>query len=985
VKKNLKVHIKNTQLAAAFNMGKKQGKPKSGGQDKGSASGFPRSSVSKHSGSQLSQAEEPLHGKPSDVIPPCTQQSTQQGMQQQEKRNGPQPLPETTPEVTGGLPGRPERSDIASPKVESRAESGTGSKDGLRVDSGNRSEVGKRFSGDFGRDSSVARREDPRERQRMPQRGGVPQKRERREASGKATPSPFESSFKQRSGTLTPGRRDHQASSSFGGQNLNGQHFRERRVFATGSPPDKVQSEQTGQEKEDPGRPKLGTIVRSAREEANRAAAQKQVSGRGGRAPKISPAQPGLPRRPYPNKGGFKPGMPPGGRPVGHANVRAGARSDPRGGAKRGLFDEPNGSKSVGDNKKKGRSDPNWKMQSMRHFRDFEDDSDSGFQKSPRRRKKNVPIPSAEQRVSRPQEISISLPVSVKDLAGQMKVKASELISTLFLHGESYTINDSIHDPLIVQFIGGEMNCDITIDTEKEEWMAIVKGSVKEEIRDTDRSMLEVRPAVVAMMGHVDHGKTTLIDALRKSQIAQQEAGAITQHIGAFYVETGRGRVTVIDTPGHEAFIEMRSRGVLITDIVILVIAGDEGINQQTKEVIEKVKSSNIACVVAVTKCDREGFDLNRIYEQLAQHELLVEDWGGNILSVPCSGVTGEGLDQLVEAIGLQAEMLELLSQKDCRARGIVFEAERDQGLGVCATLLVQNGTLRVRDSFVVGQEWCRVKSMTSDTGVELGAAYPSMAVRVTGFSGLPSVGSEFVAVSSVKEAKNISNARRGEAADHQLDRHQMRVLQDQGVKILPLIIRGDVSGSVEALCHLIKEIPTEKVYAHIVSKGIGAISESDIELAEIARARIIGFHVKCDHHLAKMAKEREVDLHLYGIIYHAQDGVKTIMRSLLEPLRKETKTGVADVRRVFRIPKRGTVAGCVVRDGSVKRSSWIKVFRKEEMLWEGKVLSMKREKEEISESSKGGECGILAEHFSNFEEGDVIEAYRETYEEQDL
>jgi len=593
--------------------------------------------------------------------------------------------------------------------------------------------------------------------------------------------------------------------------------------------------------------------------------------------------------------------------------------------------------------------------------------------------------------VVRPSQISVRLPISMKDLAQEMKLKAAELLKALFNQGMMLTLNSMLDDADVVQLLGSEFGCDITIDTSEEERIRISEKTVQEEIESEGAGNITDRPPVIAFMGHVDHGKTSLVDAIRKSNIVAKEAGAITQHIGAFTCSTSHGKLTIIDTPGHEAFTLMRERGAQLTDIVVLVIAGDEGVKEQTIEAIKQAKEAASSLVVAITKCDRPNYDIDTVYRQLADHNLLPEAWGGQIVTVRCSAITKEGLNDLLEMLALQAEVLELKANPEKRARGTVIEAQMQQGLGAVATVLVQNGTLNEGDSLVFGSEWARVKTMRDEQGKQLKVAPPSKPVQITGLSGLPDSGDEFIVVGNDKEAKSIAGVRKEQKRQQSFMKKAptlesfMEATEKTEKKQLKIILRGDVQGSVEALSKALHKIKSDKIGLTIISEEVGQISESDVEAAATSEAILLGFHTQVEAHAEPLIKERKVKLLEHDVIYHAVDEVKGEMRALLDKLPQENEQGSAEVIAVFKSSHLGLIAGCLVSDGTIARNHKVRVRRGKELVFEGSIASIKRVQEDVNKVSKGVECGILLNGFNQCEVGDIIEAYDITYIAQDL
>lgn len=597
-----------------------------------------------------------------------------------------------------------------------------------------------------------------------------------------------------------------------------------------------------------------------------------------------------------------------------------------------------------------------------------------------------------EEHIIRPKAISVRLPITLKDLAHEMKLKSSQLIAKLFMKGLTLTLNDFLDDETTVQLLGHDFDCEITIDTSEQERIRITDQTIRQEIETTDSSGLSLRSSVVAFMGHVDHGKTSLIDAIRKSNRAAAEAGAITQHIGAFQVHTNVGDVTILDTPGHEAFTEMRSRGANVTDIVILVIAGDEGIRAQTDEAIRQAREAKVPILVALNKCDKPSFDAEKVYRELAERDLLPEAWGGTTITVNCSATTNKGITELLEMIALQAEILELRANTNSRARGTILESEMHKGMGAVATVLVQNGTLRKNDAIVFGHFFGRIKTMQDDLGRHVETAGPSKPVKITGLSELAEAGEEFIVVKSEKEARELAEAR---VAGHQrslLSQAKMSSLdkmmakRESGeMKILPVILRADVQGSLEALRNSLFKIQSKKARLEIVNEGVGEISESDIDLASASKATIIGFHTRIESRADEQIKQKKIAVIQHDIIYHLVDEVKLRMRSLLDKIQKEEELGGAFVKAVFKSSQLGLIAGCQVTEGTIKRGCLVRQLRGNEVIWKGKILSLKRVKEDVKEVSKGIECGILLDGQTDIKEGDVLQAYEIIYLEQEL
>jgi len=609
-----------------------------------------------------------------------------------------------------------------------------------------------------------------------------------------------------------------------------------------------------------------------------------------------------------------------------------------------------------------------------------------------RKKRAHKHIAVQEDTTTRPTSLKVRLPIALKDLAVEMKLKASQLLAKLLIQGVMLTLNDQLDDETVVQLLGQEFGCDITIDRAEQERIRITDKSIQEEIAAAASERLYTRPPVVAFMGHVDHGKTSLIDAIRSSNRAASEAGAITQHMGAFRCTTAVGDLTILDTPGHEAFSAMRARGAKITDIVVLVVAGDEGIRQQTVEAIQHAKAAQVAIVVAINKCDKPNFNAEQVYRQLAEHELLPEVWGGQTVTVPCSATSGEGVNTLLEMLALQAEVLELKASPDMRARGTVLESQMHKGLGVVATVLVQNGTLRHGDAVVFESLWGRIKTMKDEFGQEIEEALPSTPVAITGLSGLPDAGEEFIVVKNEKEAREIAEVRlQGMRQARLLQKPKfsleslLQQAQDTPKKILNVVLRADVQGSLEALRTALEKIESSKVIINVIFAGIGEIAESDVHLAAASKTIILGFHTQVEHHADLLIKELGVQVRLHDIIYHAVDDIKDIMSGLLDKVAQEEIKGKALVKATFKSSHHGTIAGCQVVEGTIHRNNKMRIIREKETIWQGDIASLRRVKEDVREVQKGLECGILLVNCNNLMEGDILEAFQVVYLSQQL
>lgn len=593
----------------------------------------------------------------------------------------------------------------------------------------------------------------------------------------------------------------------------------------------------------------------------------------------------------------------------------------------------------------------------------------------------------------RPTSLKIRVPITIKDLASEMKLKSSELVAKLFLQGIVVTLNDFLEDETTIQLLGQEFGCEIGLDTSEEQRIRITNESIKEEIQSSNADDLIIRAPIVAFMGHVDHGKTSLIDAIRKSNRAASEAGAITQHIGAFRCSTAVGDITILDTPGHEAFSAMRARGADVTDIVVLVVAGDEGIRQQTIEAMNHARSANVTIIVAINKSDKPNYNLENVYRQLADQNLLPEAWGGQTITVSCSAVTGQGIKELLEMLALQAEVLELKANPKMRARGIVLESELHKGMGAVATVLVLNGTLRLGDALVFEQNWGHVKTMRDEFNKSLKEAPPSTPVAITGLSVVPEAGQEFIVVKNEREAREIAEARLMQGR-RQVNLQQKKPLTLESItlqatpttkKMLNVILRADVQGSLEALRTALEKIESTKAELTVIFAGVGEISESDIQLGATSKAIVLGFHTRVESHAEPLVKQLKVKVRLHDIIYHAIDDVKEIMTGMLDKIAQETDRGKAEIKAIFKSSQVGLIAGCQVIEGTIQRSHHIRIMREGVQIGKAQIASLKRVKEDVREVSKGQECGIALAKFTDLQVGDVLEAYEITYLTQEL
>ena len=572
-------------------------------------------------------------------------------------------------------------------------------------------------------------------------------------------------------------------------------------------------------------------------------------------------------------------------------------------------------------------------------------------------------------------DVQIGETVTVAELAQRLAVKANEVIKVMMNMGVMATINQPIDQDtaiLVVEELGHTA-------------VVVKESAIEDDLQVSDSAHeLAARPPVVTVMGHVDHGKTSLLDYIRRSKVAAGEAGGITQHIGAYHVETGKGIVTFLDTPGHAAFTAMRARGAQVTDIVVLVVAADDGVMPQTVEAIQHAKAAEVPIVVAVTKVDKSDADPEKIKNGLSQHGVLSEEWGGDTMFVNVSAKTGQGVDQLLDSIILQADVLELKATRDGLAAGVVVESTMEKGRGAVATVLVKRGTLRPGDPIIAGQEFGRVRAMFDETGKSVTEAGPSLPVVVLGLSGAPNAGDDLLVVESERKAREVALYRQGKYRDTKLARQggptkiedMMSQMGDGKIATVQVVLKADVQGSAEALRDSLTKLSTDEVAVKVLSSGVGGITESDVTLAQASNARIIGFNVRADSSARTMIKESGIDVRYYSIIYEAIDDVRSMLSGLLAPEVKETIVGVAEVREVFRSSKFGTVAGCIVADGYVRRSNPIRVLRNNVVIYQGELESLRRFKDDVNEVRAGTECGIGVRNYNDVQVGDQIECF---------
>ncbi|HSI22525.1 MAG TPA: translation initiation factor IF-2 [Methylophilaceae bacterium] len=571
-------------------------------------------------------------------------------------------------------------------------------------------------------------------------------------------------------------------------------------------------------------------------------------------------------------------------------------------------------------------------------------------------------------------EVLIPETISVADLAHKMSVKAAEVIKTLMKMGMMVTINQVLDQEtaiIVVEEMGHTAKAAEANDPE-----AFLETEHVEAVNET-------RPPVVTVMGHVDHGKTSLLDHIRRTRVASGEAGGITQHIGAYHVETPRGQVTFLDTPGHEAFTAMRARGAKATDVVILVVAADDGVMPQTIEAVHHAKAAKVPLVVAINKIDKPDANPERVKQELVAQEVVPEDWGGETMFVEVSAKTGQGIEDLLEAVLLQAEVLELKAPKNTPAKGLVIEGRLDKGRGPVATILVQSGTLKRGDMLLAGSSYGRVRAMLDEAGREVKEAGPSIPVEILGLSEVPNAGEETIVLNDERKAREIALFRQGKFRDVKLARQQAAKLENMfeqmgegEVKSLPLIIKSDVQGSYEALATSLQKLSTDEVKVNILHTGVGAVTESDVNLAAASKAVVIGFNVRADAGARKLMESAGVDVRYYNIIYEAVDEVKAALGGMLSPEEKESVIGLVEIREVFRISKVGSVAGCYVLDGMVKRGSKVRVLRSNVVIHTGELDALKRFKDDVREVKSGFECGISLKNFNDIEVGDQLEVF---------
>ncbi|WP_374497682.1 translation initiation factor IF-2 [Vogesella indigofera] len=707
---------------------------------------------------------------------------------------------------------------------------------------------------------------------------------------------------------------------------------------------------------------------------------QPAAGGRDGAAPRPDGARPQGGQRPA-GAGGQRPGQGGAGRPAG-----AGARPAPGAAPSRpaapgapAAAPAPAGDARRGPAKKGGAGGRDWNDgKKGKGLKTRGGDASNDWKSRKGGKHKNSNNAHAFQAPTEPivHEVLVPETITVGDLAHKMAVKAAEVIKVLMKMGMMVTINQVLDQEtalIIVEEMGHAGKAAQADDPEA----YLDKDEVAEAVEALPR------PPVVTVMGHVDHGKTSLLDYIRRAKVASGEAGGITQHIGAYHVETPRGVVTFLDTPGHEAFTAMRARGAKATDIVILVVAADDGVMPQTIEAIHHAKAAGVPIVVAVNKIDKPEANIERLRQELVAHEVVPEDWGGDTMFVEVSAKTGQGIDSLLESILLQAEVLELTSPVNAPAKGVIVEARLDKGRGPVSTLLVQSGTLKKGDVILAGTAFGRVRAMIDENGKQIDEAGPSIPVEILGLSDVPSAGEDAMVLTDERKAREIALFRAGKYRDVRLAKQQAAKLENMfaqmaegEVQSMSLIIKADVQGSYEALAHSLQKLSTDEVRVNILHSGVGGISESDINLAIASKAIVVGFNARADAAARKLAESEGVEIRYYNIIYDVVDDVKAAMSGMLAPEKKEQILGTVEIRQVISVSKVGNIAGCMVTDGIIKRSASVRLIRHNVVVHTGELDSLKRFKDDVKEVRQGYECGLMLKNFNDIQEGDQLEAF---------
>jgi translation initiation factor IF-2 len=724
-----------------------------------------------------------------------------------------------------------------------------------------------------------------------------------------------------------------------------------------------------------------GSAPGSARTLAGQPMARPVVPPRPDLAARLSAPRPAMPTQPAPPRPGVPraPSSPVPGQPIYRGPIRPGQPLVARTGVRPPMPTRPGSGPRPQHPTSRGRMEPGLAPPPVEPARGRPGDKRPVRQPRERVEEEKILRPTRRHVEQGPppinREITISEGITVKELSEKLDVKANLVIKKLLDKGVFATINQTLDSKLATD-LSREFGASTATVTYEEEAMQAVESA--EDTKD-----LQKRAPVVTIMGHVDHGKTSLLDGIREANVAAREAGGITQHIGAYHVELNGRKIVFIDTPGHEAFTRMRARGAKVTDIVVLVVAADDGVMPQTIEAIDHARAAGVPILVAINKIDKPGAQPERIKQQLNDRGLLAEDWGGDVVMVPVSAKTHQGLKELLEMILLVADMQDLKANPGRPAMGTVIEAQLDRGRGPVATVLVRNGTLNVGDFFICGAVFGKVRAMQNDRGAQVRHAEPSMPVEVLGLDALPEAGDDFQVVTDTAKAKQIVNFRdlkQREAALAKSSRLTLEQLHQQmeagEVKELPIIIKTDVGGSAEVLSETLQKLSNEKIKIRVLRSAVGAINESDVLLASTSNAIVIGFNVRPERNAASLAEQEKVDVRLHTIIYNVTDEIKRAMTGLLEPVFKEVYKGRAEVRDTFRISKVGAVAGCMVQDGVITRDSEVRLLRDNVVVYTGKVASLRRFKDDVSEVKSGMECGITLQNYSDVKQNDIIEAF---------
>ena len=656
-----------------------------------------------------------------------------------------------------------------------------------------------------------------------------------------------------------------------------------------------------------------------------------------------------------------------------HQGRRNGDRQDRRGGASSIPAPSMEGQKPQ---RSKGKGKDDYKKKDYRR-----DDDDDRMNKGKKKNEPKQQMQKPQQKEQKVEEVkSIVIPevLTIKELADKMKVVPSVIVKKLFMQGKVATVNQEIDYET-----AEEIALEFEVLCEKEEVVDVIEELLKED--EEDETLMIKRPPVVCVMGHVDHGKTSLLDAIRHTNVTDREAGGITQHIGAYVVEINGEKITFLDTPGHEAFTAMRMRGASSTDIAILVVAADDGVMPQTVEAINHAKAAGVEIIVAINKIDKPGANIERVKQELTEYELIPEDWGGSTIFVPVSAHTKEGIPELLEMILLTAEVMELKANPNRAARGLVIEAELDKGKGSVATVLVQKGTLHVGDAIAAGSAHGRVRAMMDDRGRRVKEAGPSQPVEILGLNEVPNAGEVFVGCENEKEARSFAETFIAQNKVKLLDETKSRMslddlfsqIQEGNLKELDIVVKADVQGSVEALKQSLLKLSNDEVVIKVIHGGVGAINESDVILASASNAIIIGFNVRPDATAKDIAEREGVDIRLYRVIYNAIEDVEAAMKGMLDPVFEEKILGHAEVRQTFKASGVGTIAGAYVQDGIFERNCSCRLIRDGIVVFDGPLASLKRFKDDVKEVRSGYECGFVFENYNDIKEGDQVEAYK--------